>query len=324
MAEDYRLPFSDDMGFCNILLSALGGDGANMAAKMLFKLGLKKMGLDGGFDARYGSEKKGTPTDVSVRFCPLGTVNRSVGPTTAPHIMVAFHEKLIRQLRLNKGLHPGAIAIVNSKESPEEVRDILQLHSGKVICVDATHIAEETHSRLNMPMLAVLCNVLGFPADMVEEAVAKQWPKVAEANVAAFRAAVSQAAEAEFPADGKYELLPYSDSRGGLGYLNMLPGGTTDALRHSTVNRDNSEGALGSHPVFNAEECTSCGMCLTVCPDPGAIVWKDKKMQGINPRFCKSCLRCVMICPRTGRALRDPAKDHEEKEPVAAGDKKQQ
>ena len=169
MAEDYKLPFADDLGFCNILLSGLGGDGANMASKMLFKLGLMNMGLDGGYDARYGSEKKGTPTDVSVRFCPLGTLNRSVGPTTTPHILAAFHEKLIRQLRLNKGLHADAIVIVNSKKSPEEVRDILQLHSGKVICLDATHIAEETHSRLNMPMLAVICNVLGFPAEMVDD-----------------------------------------------------------------------------------------------------------------------------------------------------------
>ena len=89
------------------------------------------------------------------------------------------------------------------------------------------------------------------------------------------------------------------------------------------VNRNNSEGALGMNPAFNAEECTNCGMCMTVCPDPGAIVWKDKKMQGINPRFCKTCLRCVTICPRTGRALRDPSKDQKEKEPVAAGEKKQ-
>ena len=322
MAEEYQLAFSDDQGFCNILFSALGGDGANMAAKMLFKLGVLDMGLDGGYDAKYGSEKKGTPTDVSVRFCKVGTIVRAVGPTTSPHILVAFHESLIRPLQLNKGLHPNAIVIVNSKKSPEEVRDILNLHSGKIICLDATSIAEETHSRLNMPMLAMLCSVLGFPANIVEEAVEKQWPRAAEANVAAFRSAVSTASQAEFSDDGKYPLVPFSESRGGLGYLNMLPGGTTDALKHSTLNRDNSEGALGPNPVFDTEECTSCGMCLTVCADPGAIVWKDKKMQGINPKFCKSCMRCVVICPRTGRALRDPLSPKAEKETVGAGQKK--
>ena len=101
MSKDYQLLFADELGFCNILLSAIGGDGANMAAKMLFKLGVLKVGLDGGYDAKYGSEKKGTPTDVSVRFCKAGIVVRSVGPTTRPHILVAFHESLIRGLGLN-------------------------------------------------------------------------------------------------------------------------------------------------------------------------------------------------------------------------------
>lgn len=322
MSEDYKLAFADDLGFCNILLSAIGGDGANMAAKMLFKLGVLEVGLDGGYDARYGSEKKGTPTDVSVRFCKAGTVVRAVGPTTRPHILVVFHESLIRPLGLNKGLYPNAIVIVNSTKSPEEVRDILELHSGRVICLDASKIAEQTHSRLNMPMLAMLCNVLSFPAEVVEQEVKKQWPRAAQTNVAAFRAAVSTAKEAQFGADGKYPLVEFSEPRGGLGYLNMLPGGRIDALKHSTVGRDNAEGRLGPNPIFDAEECTSCGMCLTVCPDPGAIVWKEKKMTEIDLKFCKSCMRCVEICPRTGRALRDPLKKEDEKQPVAAAKKK--
>ena len=322
MTKNYRLPFEDDLGFCNILLSAIGGDGANKASKMLFKLGVLEVGLDGGYDAKYGSEKKGTPTDVSVRFCKAGTAVRGVGPTTTPHILVVFHESLIRPLNLNKGLLPNAVVIVNSTKSPEQVRDILELHSGRVICLDASKIAEETRSRLNMPMLAMLCNILSFPTDVVEEAVKKTWPRAAEANIAAFEAAVSTANEAEFPADGKYELVEYSASQGKLGYLNMLPGGSIDALKHSTVGRDNAISRIGPNPIFNAEECTNCGMCLTVCADPGAIVWKDKKMQGVDTKYCKSCMRCVVICPKTGRALRDPLKK-ESKEPVVASGKKE-
>ena len=68
MAE-YVLPYQDELGFTNILMSALGGDGANMAAKLLFKIAVEKLDLDGGYDAKYGSEKTGTPTDVSIRLC---------------------------------------------------------------------------------------------------------------------------------------------------------------------------------------------------------------------------------------------------------------
>ena len=44
----YRLPYQDELGFTNILLTALGGDGANMAAKLLFKIAVEALDLDGG------------------------------------------------------------------------------------------------------------------------------------------------------------------------------------------------------------------------------------------------------------------------------------
>src|ERR1043166_9969434 len=93
MSISYHLPIHDARGFCNVLLSALGGDGANMAGKLLFKIGCTHFGLDGGYDARYGSEKKGTPTDVSVRFCEIGTPVRQSGPTVTPNVLVVFHDR---------------------------------------------------------------------------------------------------------------------------------------------------------------------------------------------------------------------------------------
>ena len=57
-AGPYELPYRSDRGICSILLSALGGDGANTAAKLLFEVAVNRMGLDGGLDAKYGSEKK--------------------------------------------------------------------------------------------------------------------------------------------------------------------------------------------------------------------------------------------------------------------------
>jgi len=89
---EYLLPYRDKDGFTNILLSGLGGDGANMAAKLLFKIAVLKMDLDGGYDAKYGSEKTGTPTDVSIRLCALGTPVRESGPTRHPHLLGVFRE----------------------------------------------------------------------------------------------------------------------------------------------------------------------------------------------------------------------------------------
>jgi pyruvate ferredoxin oxidoreductase gamma subunit len=304
----YKLPYRDARGFCNVLVSALGGDGANMMAKLLFKIGVEKFGLDGGYDATYGSEKKGTPTDVSVRFCNEGTPIRECGPTTRPHILAIFHADLIATLELGKGLQPDATVIVNSTKSPQELRDELQLHSGEIVSVDATGIAVETGSRLNMPILAQLCAALDFPADVVVETVAKTWPKAKTENLKAFTSSVAQSNAHWFEDDGRFELRPYIIRRGQVGYLNMLNGGAIDALTHSTVGRDNRVAGRGRVPIFKPEECTHCGICMTVCSDPGGLLWRDGKLLGIDAAFCKGCMRCVEVCPisKKGKGLTRP------------------
>jgi pyruvate ferredoxin oxidoreductase gamma subunit len=311
MAErkPFKLPFHDQWGFCNIFISALGGDGANMAAKMVFKLGCTAMGLDGGYDAKYGSEKKGTATDVSVRFCTSDRPVRQAGPTTRPHILVIFHDDLIRPLNLNRGLQPDALVIVNTVKTPAEIRDILQLHSGTIVCLDATRIAFETNSRLNMPLMAALLKEVGFPHEAAIEAIKKQWPRAAEANVAAYKASVEGATRGTFHEDGKYALAaPAEAARGPIGWRNMLNGGTIDALPHSTYGRDNRIGGLGAVPVFHPEACTQCMICLTVCSDPGGWLFRDGRLVGLDARYCKGCMRCVEVCPQTkkGRGLTIP------------------
>ncbi|HEY3244390.1 MAG TPA: 2-oxoacid:acceptor oxidoreductase family protein [Phycisphaerae bacterium] len=304
----YQLPRRDELGFCNILLSALGGDGANMAAKLLFKIGCIEFGLDGGYDARYGSEKKGTATDVSVRFCSRGTPVRQAGPADRPHLLVVFHENLIEPLELHRGLQRGAICIINTRQTPEALRMRLRLPAGKIVGVDATRIAAECRSRLNMPLLALLCHELRFPDELIKDRIARQWPRAAVANLAAFERAVAEATADLFPDDVR-SLHPASKAtRGPLGWRNMLNGGTIDALTHTTAGRDNRIAAGGRVPRFQPEACNSCGICMTVCSDPGGLLWREGRMVGIDDAFCKGCMRCVEVCPpsKKGHALSVP------------------
>jgi pyruvate ferredoxin oxidoreductase gamma subunit len=300
----YQLPQRDDLGFCNVLIAALGGDGANMAGKILFKIGCEEFGLDGGYDAKYGSEKKGTPTDVSVRFCELGTPVRQSGPTSRPHFLTIFHADLIEPLDLGRGLYGDAVCIVNTVQSPEAIRQKLRLHSGKIVCVDATKTAFDCHSRLNMPLLSVLSHELQFPDELVKKLVAKQWPRAVESNLRAFDQALAGRVSAEFEA-GPFPLTEPKVSRGPIGWRNMLNGGTIDALTHNTYGRDNRVAGRGRIPKFAPEFCHSCGICLTVCSDPGGLLWQEGRMIGIDDRFCKGCMRCIEVCPETkkGKAL---------------------
>jgi pyruvate ferredoxin oxidoreductase gamma subunit len=305
---DYALPYRDEMGFTNVQMSALGGDGANMAAKLLFKIAVEKLDLDGGYDAKYGSEKTGTPTDVSIRLCPLGTPVRESGPTRHAHMLSVFRDKLIQSQKLNRGLQENATVMVNTTRPPQEIRELLGLHSGKILTLDATRIAIETNSRMNMPMLAILCDQLGFPVEIVKAAIAAQWPRAEAANLAAFDRAVGQVTSAAFEPDPRYPLLNPSTLTAPIGYANMLNGGAIDALTHLNIPAPDAE-PLGRVPVFTLEYCSNCGLCLVPCPEPGAIVWKDRKMVAINPVYCKGCMQCVEICPTTkyGKALTEPA-----------------
>ena len=309
--SEYQLPYQDKRGFTNCLLSAIGGDGANMAAKLLFKLGAKYLNLDGAYDAKYGSEKKGTPTDVSLRLCYYGTPVLESGPNNRPNILVVFRESLIRTLGLNKGLQADATVIVNTTRSADEIREELQLHSGTIYTLDADTIAAATHSRLNMPMMAMLSHVLKFPEEAVKHAIEDTWPKAVTANIGAYEKAVAESSAKTFAADGKYALVEPSEVRGAIGYDNILNGGAIDALTHSTVGKSNANSRFNLPPCYDRAVCIDCAKCMTVCADPGAIVWEDGKMVGIDLNYCKGCLRCVAVCPETkkGKALQDPAQE---------------
>lgn len=305
--SEYLLPYQDEHGFTNILLSALGGDGANMAAKLLFKIAVEKLDFDGGYDAKYGSEKTGTPTDVSIRLSKFGTPMRESGPTRQPHMLSIFREKLIESQGLVRGLQANATVMVNTTRTPQEIREALKLPSGKILTLDATRIALETRSRMNMPMLAVLCDQLRFPAEIVKGAIARQWPKAQAANLAAFDQAVGQAKSESFEPSPEYPLVEPATLTPPIGYANMLNGGAIDALTNILVPASDAQ-PLGRVPVFTLELCSHCGLCLVPCPEPGAIVWKDKKMVAVNPVYCKGCMQCVEICPTTkrGKALVEP------------------
>jgi len=306
----YQLPYQDGRGFTNCLLSAIGGDGANMAAKLLFKIAAEELNLDGAYDAKYGSEKKGTPTDVSLRLTYFGTPVRESGPTNRAHILCVFRENLITSGNLNRGLQAGATVIVNTCKTPGQIRDELKMHSGTIITLDAAKIALETNSRLNMPMMAILAHYLNFPEAAIIKKIKETWPKAAEPNVAAYKAAVAESVSETFDADGKYALAAPVEVHGVIGYDNMLDGGAIDSLTNSTITRNNAYARSNPAPHFDREACIDCAKCLTVCADPGAIVWKDGKMAGIDLAYCKACMRCVEVCPETkkGKALQNPAK----------------
>jgi NAD-dependent dihydropyrimidine dehydrogenase PreA subunit len=51
-----------------------------------------------------------------------------------------------------------------------------------------------------------------------------------------------------------------------------------------------------SHPVFNPEECSACGLCVDVCPQ-GVIEIVEDHAEATNEEACIGCEMCVEECP---------------------------
>ena len=49
-------------------------------------------------------------------------------------------------------------------------------------------------------------------------------------------------------------------------------------------------------PVFNAEKCKQCLLCVPVCPD-SSIPVKDCKRADFDYDHCKGCGICAKACP---------------------------
>jgi NAD-dependent dihydropyrimidine dehydrogenase PreA subunit len=53
---------------------------------------------------------------------------------------------------------------------------------------------------------------------------------------------------------------------------------------------------VASLKLENAEKCSGCGMCISVCPH-GVFKLENSKVQIINKNACMECGACKINCP---------------------------
>jgi len=309
MANSKRLlPKVNKNGFYEIRMESIGGLGANLAGKILAEAGVLGMGLNGVNFASYGSEKKGTPVKSYIKFSEPDVEIRSNAPVEEPHILVIFHEKMIKTYTLTQGVDENGIVVVNTAKTPDEMRKELKLYGGTIVCVDAIKIAVEENVKLNTTMLGAIARASGFiDKDAVKQAISetfkKKYPHLIDANIKAFERGYNEVNIKVFEPDGKYEYIPFSRTVPELGYENAPIGGVILNPGNS-VTKDLSASRTGYIPVFLKDKCTNCGECEITCPDY-CFVWdrgidkhgKEKNiLLGIDYRYCKGCMKCVEIC----------------------------
>ncbi len=146
----------------------------------------------------YGSERMGAPIKSYTRISSEPIEIHA--PILEPDVVVVVNPNLIGVVDLTEGLKPDGVLIVNTSESPAEIRKRLGFEGGQVWCLDASKIAMEEFRR-DIPstmMLGVIVKATGIvDLDTVihltrERLGGKLRPEVVEANIRAIRRAYEE------------------------------------------------------------------------------------------------------------------------------------
>ena len=305
----YTLPQVNDLKFYEIRIESIGGLGANLAGKMLADAGMIGMGFNGASFASYGSEKKGTPVKAFVRFCAPDVKVRINQYVAEPHILVLFHENLMKWLPVTQGVKPDAKIVVNTNKSPKEIREMMKLHGGTIYCIDAIKISVEEKVKINTILLGAITHASGFldkekVKDVIRSTFESKYPALVEPNLKGFERGFNEVVVEQFSPDARYQQLAYEDGQSKLGYKSQPIGGILPVVANN-VTKNMSTNRVGYIPLWHEDRCIHCAQCDLICPDM-CFKWEEETrdgktnmfLKGIDYQYCKGCLKCIKVCPK--------------------------
>jgi len=171
-----------------------GGQGVWTASELLAKAAIHEGKYIQSFP-EFGPERMGAPVNAYTRISDK-TINLHCAIYT-PDMAVVLDPTLFKTVPVAEGLPEDGILIVNSRESPAEVRKRLNLAGRKVWTVPATDIAVRMLGRpvANTAMLGAVARASGIVSlESIEKAVKERFPpKIAEKNVEVVKEAYKEA-----------------------------------------------------------------------------------------------------------------------------------
>lgn len=177
-----------------------GGQGAVTAGELLAETALHEGKYLQAFPD-YGPERMGAPIRAYTRISSSPIKQHC--QITEPDVVLVLDPTLIGVVDFTQGLKDKGVLVINTRNSPAEVRSQLGWKNGKVFTVDATRIALDTVGRNipNVPMLGALLKAIeivskdGIRREIRNRLGARVSKKVAEANIKAFERAYDETKE---------------------------------------------------------------------------------------------------------------------------------
>ena len=174
-----------------------GGQGAVTAAKIVADSAV--------YDGKYvqafpefGAERAGAPVRSFNRISSEPLYLHS--QIENPDVVIVLDPTLLDAVDVSDGVLDDGILIINTTESPADIRKRCNIPRGKIYTVPATDISLKELKRNipNTPMVAALVKITGIlKIDAVIDNFRKKYaakfrPEVIEANVRAMRAAIDE------------------------------------------------------------------------------------------------------------------------------------
>jgi pyruvate ferredoxin oxidoreductase gamma subunit len=135
-----------------------GGQGAKTAALLLADVAFKTGKFVQGFP-EYGPERMGAPITAYNRISENEI--RVHSNIYDPDYVVVVDEGLLDVVNVTDGLKKDGAIIVNTKKSPDDIKNKLNGYSGKVYTIDARKVSKACLGKYfpNTPMLAAIVKV---------------------------------------------------------------------------------------------------------------------------------------------------------------------
>lgn len=137
-----------------------GGQGAKTAATLIAEVAIGAGNYAQG-SPQYGAERQGAPMRAYTRISDKPI--REHDAIYAPGVVVVLDETLLESEAVAEGMTEDGMLLVNSKNSPEQIRERLSLEQGRIYAVDGTGIAlDEVGKPIpNTVMIGALLKITG-------------------------------------------------------------------------------------------------------------------------------------------------------------------
>ncbi len=165
-----------------------GGQGAVTSAELAAQAAIEEGRFAQAFPS-FGPERRGAPVIAYLRISDTQIRDRTA--IRSPNVVLVLDPSLPGIVRVDDGLEPDGIVVVNSNLTPAQLHEQFGLR-GKLAVVNANHIAREEIGRVitNTTMLGAFVKATGIvEVDSLCRAIERRFGRIAARNINAFKRA---------------------------------------------------------------------------------------------------------------------------------------